>query len=62
LKSVSRVGNQQTIPTKKESTAGFARESNINYLRRKIDVGTDRLLIRTIRGVGYQIGGNHYPR
>ncbi len=32
----------------------------INYLRRKIDSGSDRPLIRTIRGVGYQIGGNHY--
>jgi len=31
----------------------------INYLRRKIDTGSDRPLIRTIRGVGYQIGGNH---
>jgi DNA-binding response OmpR family regulator len=31
----------------------------INYLRRKIDAGADRHLIRTIRGVGYQIGGNH---
>jgi DNA-binding response OmpR family regulator len=29
------------------------------YLRRKIDAGSDRPLIRTIRGVGYQIGGNH---
>jgi len=28
----------------------------INYLRRKIDLGSDRSLIRTIRGVGYQIG------
>lgn len=34
----------------------------INYLRRKIDAGSDRPLIRTIRGVGYQIGGNHLPR
>lgn len=34
----------------------------INYLRRKIDGGSDRPLIRTIRGVGYQIGGNHYSR
>jgi DNA-binding response OmpR family regulator len=34
----------------------------INYLRRKIDFGSDRPLIRTIRGVGYQIGGNHHPR
>jgi DNA-binding response OmpR family regulator len=31
----------------------------INYLRRKIDSGYDRPLIRTIRGVGYQIGGDH---
>jgi DNA-binding response OmpR family regulator len=31
----------------------------INYLRRKIDAGSDHPLIRTIRGVGYQIGGNH---
>lgn len=29
----------------------------INYLRRKIDFGFDRPLIRTVRGVGYQIGG-----
>jgi two-component system, OmpR family, copper resistance phosphate regulon response regulator CusR len=34
----------------------------INYLRRKIDAGSERPLIRTIRGVGYQIGGNHYNR
>ncbi len=31
----------------------------INYLRRKIDAGAARPLIRTIRGIGYQIGGNH---
>jgi DNA-binding response OmpR family regulator len=30
----------------------------INYLRRKVDSGYDRSLIRTIRGVGYQIGGS----
>ena len=30
----------------------------INYLRRKIDTGSDRPLIRTIRGVGYQIGSD----
>ncbi|MGC1620215.1 MAG: response regulator transcription factor [Candidatus Acidiferrum sp.] len=30
----------------------------INYLRRKVDLGFDRPLIRTVRGVGYQIGGN----
>ena len=30
----------------------------INYLRRKVDAGYDHALIRTVRGVGYQIGGN----
>ena len=30
----------------------------INYLRRKVDSGYDRALIRTVRGVGYRIGGN----
>jgi len=30
----------------------------INYLRRKVDSGYDRALIRTIRGIGYQIGSN----
>jgi signal transduction histidine kinase len=29
----------------------------INYLRRKVDSGYERALIRTVRGVGYQIGG-----
>jgi DNA-binding response OmpR family regulator len=28
----------------------------INYLRRKVDSGYDQRLIRTVRGVGYQIG------
>jgi two-component system copper resistance phosphate regulon response regulator CusR len=32
----------------------------INYLRRKIDSGADHPLIRTIRGVGYQIGNNNH--
>jgi two-component system, OmpR family, copper resistance phosphate regulon response regulator CusR len=31
----------------------------INYLRRKLDGGADRPLIRTVHGVGYQIGGNY---
>src|ERR1700731_992870 len=30
----------------------------INYLRRKMDSGYDRALIQTVRGIGYQIGGN----
>jgi DNA-binding response OmpR family regulator len=32
----------------------------INYLRRKVDYGYDRPLIRTIRGTGYQIGTNGF--
>jgi len=28
----------------------------VNYLRRKVDAGYDRPLIRTIRGTVYQIG------
>ena len=31
----------------------------INYLRKKVDVGRERKLIRTIRGVGYQVGVSH---
>jgi len=34
----------------------------INYLRRKVDRGHDHALIRTVRGVGYQIGGNGLSR
>src|SRR5262249_13471729 len=33
----------------------------INYLRRKVDSGYDRALIRTIRGVGYQISAESVP-
>lgn len=33
----------------------------INYLRRKVDLGHDRALIRTVRGTGYQIGSNSAP-
>ena len=33
----------------------------INYLRRKVDSGSDHALIRTVRGFGYQIGGNGQP-
>jgi DNA-binding response OmpR family regulator len=33
----------------------------VNYLRRKVDTGYRHRLIRTIRGFGYQIGGNGAP-
>jgi DNA-binding response OmpR family regulator len=29
----------------------------INYLRKKVDEGFDRNLIHTVRGAGYQLGG-----
>jgi DNA-binding response OmpR family regulator len=29
----------------------------INYLRRKVDDGHPRTLIHTVRGVGYELGG-----
>jgi DNA-binding response OmpR family regulator len=29
----------------------------INYLRRKVDDGHPRKLIHTVRGVGYELGG-----
>jgi DNA-binding response OmpR family regulator len=32
----------------------------VNYLRRKVDSGYDRPLIRTVRGTGYQIGANSF--
>jgi two-component system copper resistance phosphate regulon response regulator CusR len=33
----------------------------INYLRGKVDSGHNHALIRTVRGIGYQIGGNGRP-
>ena len=33
--------------------------ADLDNLKRKIDAGADRPLIRTIRGVGYQIGSDH---
>jgi DNA-binding response OmpR family regulator len=30
----------------------------INYLRRKVDDGHPRKLIHTVRGVGYELGGD----
>jgi len=32
----------------------------VNYLRRKVDSGYDRPLIRTVRGTGYQIGEDRF--
>jgi len=33
----------------------------INYLRKKVDQGFERKLIHTVRGVGYQLGGEVKP-
>jgi DNA-binding response OmpR family regulator len=33
----------------------------INYLRKKIDEGFEKRLIRTVRGVGYRLGGKEKP-
>jgi DNA-binding response OmpR family regulator len=30
----------------------------INYVRKKIDTGFARQLVHTVRGVGYQLGGD----
>jgi DNA-binding response OmpR family regulator len=30
----------------------------INYLRKKIDAGAQKRLIRTVRGVGYELAGD----
>jgi DNA-binding response OmpR family regulator len=47
------------MSTTRETRQSRTIDVYINYLRRKIDSGADHPLIRTIRGVGYQIGGNH---
>lgn len=33
----------------------------IKYLRDKIDLGFEKKLIRTVRGVGYQLGEKRWP-
>jgi DNA-binding response OmpR family regulator len=33
----------------------------INYLRKKVDHGVEKKLIHTVRGVGYQLGGEEKP-
>lgn len=36
-------------------------EVYVNYLRKKIDEGFERKLIHTVRGAGYQLGGEEKP-
>ena len=52
---------EQVWKTNLETTTNVV-DVYINYLRRKVDSGHDRALIRTIRGVGYQIGSNGVAR
>jgi DNA-binding response OmpR family regulator len=55
---VSRTVIAQQVWKLSFDTATNVVDVYINYLRRKMDTGYDRALIRTIRGFGYQIGGN----
>jgi len=59
--AVSRVSIVQQVWKLDFRTLTNVVDVYINYLRRKVDSGYDRPLIRTIRGVGYQIGGNGQP-
>jgi DNA-binding response OmpR family regulator len=43
-----------------DAARGPARFVYITYLRRKVDVGFELALMRTVRGVGYQIGAECY--
>jgi DNA-binding response OmpR family regulator len=58
---VSRTAIVQQVWRLNFETATNVVDVYINYLRRKVDAGYERTLIRTIRGFGYQIGGNSNP-
>jgi DNA-binding response OmpR family regulator len=57
LQPMSRVAITEQAWKSSDDTTTNIVDVYINYLRKKIDSGFDRPLIRTIRGVGYQIGG-----
>jgi DNA-binding response OmpR family regulator len=52
---LSRAAIIQQVWTPRETTTNVV-DVYINYLRRKVDSGSDFSLIRTIRGVGYRLG------
>ncbi len=58
---VSRTAIVQQVWKLNFETATNVVDVYINYLRRKVDAGYERALIRTVRGFGYQIGGNGNP-
>src|SRR6202158_366439 len=55
---VSRSAIVERVWTRNIDTTMIVVEVYINYLCRMVDSGYARTVIRTIRGVGYQIGGN----
>jgi DNA-binding response OmpR family regulator len=61
-RSVSRSSIVEQVWQMKGETLTNVVDVYINYLRRKIDGGHPRPLIHTVRGVGYQIGGDHPAR
>lgn len=56
-RTVSRSAIVEHIWTSAHESATNVVDVYINYLRKKVDGDASRKLIRTIRGVGYQIGG-----
>ena len=55
---VSRSANVEQVWKLNCDTMTNVVDVYINYLRRKVDVGFEIPLIRTVRGVGYQIGAS----
>ena len=56
--AVTRTAIVEQVSKLNSDTMTNAVDVYINYLRRKVETGYDHALIRTVRGVGYQIGGN----
>jgi hypothetical protein len=58
----AKVGGDAEVVIEPERGVGVRQRGrcHINYLRRKVDTGYDRPLIRTVRGTGYQIGTNGF--
>jgi two-component system copper resistance phosphate regulon response regulator CusR len=54
---VSRASIVEQVWQMKGETLTNVVDVYINYVRRKVDEGFSKPLIRTVRGVGYQIGG-----
>lgn len=54
---VSRASIVEQVWQMKGETLTNVVDVYINYVRRKVDEGFSKSLIRTVRGVGYQIGG-----